>query len=75
MEEAAETLARQTAPETGAEAAAPAAAAPSDSDRLTGPRQFPAIDPDTIRQAFESGRYPYARLMGRVAYEAEKARL
>ena len=75
MEEAAETLARQTAPETGAEAAAPAAAAPSGSDHLTGPRQFPAVDPDTIRQAFESGRYPYARLMGRVAYEAEKARL
>jgi polyphosphate kinase 2 len=28
-----------------------------------------------IRQAFESGKYPYARLMGRVGYEAEKAKL
>lgn len=42
---------------------------------LTGPRQFPAVDPDAIRQAFESGRYPYARQMGRLAYEAQKARL
>ena len=42
---------------------------------LTGPRQFPAVDPDTIRQAFESGRYPYARQMGRMTYEAEKAKL
>lgn len=32
---------------------------------LTGPRHFPAITPDTIRAAFESGKYPYARLMGR----------
>jgi hypothetical protein len=32
---------------------------------LTGPRRFPAVNPDTIRQAFESGRYPYARPMGR----------
>ncbi|WP_238382493.1 polyphosphate kinase 2 [Tabrizicola thermarum] len=28
-----------------------------------------------LHQAFESGRYPYARLMGRVTYEAEKAKL
>ncbi|NHB75144.1 polyphosphate kinase 2 [Rhodobacter calidifons] len=28
-----------------------------------------------LHQAFESGRYPYARLMGRATYEAEKARL
>lgn len=40
-----------------------------------GPRKFPAINPDTIRQAFESGKYPYARVMGRVAYETEKAKL
>ena len=42
---------------------------------LTGPRHFPAIAPDTIRAAFESGKYPYARLMGRATYEAEKAKL
>ncbi|WP_226341044.1 polyphosphate kinase 2 [Gemmobacter serpentinus] len=40
-----------------------------------GPREFPRATPDTIREAFESGRYPYARAMGRVPYEAEKARL
>jgi polyphosphate kinase 2 len=38
-----------------------------------GPTTFPAASP--LHQAFESGRYPYARLMGRAAYEAEKARL
>ena len=48
----------------------------SDSgEGLTGPKQFPAVSPDMIRQAFESGKYPYARLMGRVSYEAEKAKL
>ncbi|MBL9046895.1 MAG: polyphosphate kinase 2 [Tabrizicola sp.] len=39
----------------------------------TGPKTFPAASP--LHQAFESGRYPYARLMGRVAYETEKAKL
>ena len=46
-----------------------------EGEGLTGPRRFPAVNPDTIRQAFESGRYPYARLLGRAPYEAEKARL
>lgn len=78
-----------TAPETPAEDAAMAvaaekpAAAPVDlkakeepsGEGLTGPRHFPAIAPDTIRAAFESGKYPYARLMGRATYEAEKAKL
>ena len=39
----------------------------------SGPKTFPAASP--LHQAFESGRYPYARLMGRVAYETEKAKL
>jgi polyphosphate kinase 2 len=39
----------------------------------TGPKTFPAVSP--LHQAFESGRYPYARLLGRVAYETEKAKL
>ena len=30
---------------------------------------------DAIRQAFEAGRYPYARPLGRAIYEAEKAKL
>ncbi len=44
-------------------------------DAPSGPRQFPAVSESPLRQAFESGRYPYARLIGRVAYETEKARL
>ncbi len=63
-----------------AEMPAPPAPEPKAKDAalgegLTGPRHFPAVTPDTIRAAFESGRYPYARLMGRASYEAEKARL
>jgi polyphosphate kinase len=44
-------------------------------ETLTGPKQFPAVSANPLRQAFESGRYPYARLMGRAMYEAEKAKL
>ena len=77
-------------PETAAPAAAVPApapartrrapAAPADPDSgagegLTGPQRFPAIDSNAIREVFESGRYPYARPMGRAPYEAEKARL
>jgi polyphosphate kinase 2 len=36
---------------------------------------FPTVSPDQVRQAFESGRYPYRTRMGRRAYEAEKAKL
>ena len=46
-----------------------------DGEGLTGPRRFPAVSNDAIRQVFESGKYPYARLLGRAPYEAEKARL
>jgi polyphosphate kinase 2 len=43
-------------------------------DRV-GPSSFPHADADAIREAFESGKYPYARPMGRIRYEQEKARL
>ena len=46
-----------------------------EGEGLTGPRQFPAVNPDAIRQVFESGKYPYARLLGRAPYEVEKAKL
>ncbi|MFZ9199273.1 MAG: polyphosphate kinase 2 [Paracoccaceae bacterium] len=46
-----------------------------EGEGLTGPRQFPALSNDAIRQVFESGKYPYARLLGRAPYEAEKAKL
>lgn len=62
---------------------APAESAPADpspealkgGDGLRMPRHFPAVTADEIREAFESGRYPYGRLLGRVAYEREKALL
>jgi polyphosphate kinase 2 len=44
------------------------------TDIAPGPKTFPVAS-SPLHQAFESGRYPYARLMGRAAYEAEKARL
>ena len=39
------------------------------------PDQPKAPSPEDVRRAFESGRYPYARKMGRRQYEAEKAQL
>ena len=42
---------------------------------LPGPRHFPDIGKDAIRAVFEAGKYPYARPIGRIPYEAEKARL
>ncbi|MFP1644251.1 polyphosphate kinase 2 [Pontitalea aquivivens] len=47
----------------------------ADAPEGEGPKAFPRVDPNAIRLAFESGRYPYPRRMGRTAYEAEKARL
>lgn len=44
-------------------------------DTLQGPRRFPPVSQNEIREAFESGRFPYARLMGRAVYEVEKAKL
>ena len=59
-------------------AAAPAGATEDSAgsgEGLTGPQHFPTMEVDAIRQVFESGRYPYARPLGRAVYEAEKARL
>jgi polyphosphate kinase 2 len=46
-----------------------------DRDGTSGPKQFPAVTKDAIRQVFEAGQYPYARLLGRLPYEAQKAAL
>ncbi|MCE5972731.1 polyphosphate kinase 2 [Sinirhodobacter sp. WL0062] len=40
-----------------------------------GPKSFPRVDPNAIRLAFETGKYPYAHRLGRPAYEKEKAQL
>jgi polyphosphate kinase 2 len=74
----AETIPTETALPAEAAAALTASQEPDHSgegEGLTGPKQFPAVSPDAIRQVFESGQYPYARLMERAPYEAEKARL
>ena len=55
--------------------AATAALPPAPEAPHPGPRLYAAADPGRIRDTFEQGRYPYARLMGRAPYEAEKARL
>jgi len=47
---------------------------PEAAEVLPGPKVFPVAG-NPLHQAFESGRYPYARLMGRAVYEAEKAKL
>lgn len=39
------------------------------------PKTFPNVTPDLVRQAFETGYYPYTRQMATAAYEKEKARL
>ena len=80
------TRRRRTQPAVAAPAAAPAAlpsepfaaapvAAEDSGEGLTGPRRFPALTSEAIREVFESGRYPYARPLGRRPYEEEKARL
>lgn len=51
--------------------AVPEAAVPE----AAGPQQYPTLDTDRIRAAFEVGVYPYHRPMGSRAYEAEKAAL
>ncbi|RMD48552.1 MAG: polyphosphate kinase 2 [Alphaproteobacteria bacterium] len=38
-------------------------------------RSFPKVSPDAIREAFESGRYPYKEKMGRKEYEKRKEEL
>ena len=40
-----------------------------------GPKAFPLVDANAIREAFETGRYPYARQMATSLYEKEKLRL
>ncbi|WP_149764209.1 polyphosphate kinase 2 [Paracoccus thiocyanatus] len=74
---ASETLATPAAEHAGAGRAEPSAAPPSAPPKpdMDGPKRFPSLDPDAIRLAFETGRYPYPRRMGRVAYEREKALL
>ena len=58
-----------------AETRAAGPGAPAGGTAGGAPRQFPTVDPDRIREGFESGTYPYSRKMAVKAYEAEKAKL
>jgi polyphosphate kinase 2 len=47
----------------------------ADLDGTLGPRQFPPVSSDKVRDVFEAGHYPYPRPLGRIPYEAQKAKL
>jgi len=44
-------------------------------DAAANPTKFPTVTTDQVRHAFETGRYPYSKKLGRRAYESEKASL
>ncbi|MEX1662177.1 polyphosphate kinase 2 [uncultured Thioclava sp.] len=50
------------------------AIAPGDA-ATQGPQSFPRVDPNAVRLAFETGRYPYRSRMRRAQYEREKAQI
>ncbi|WP_420853591.1 polyphosphate kinase 2 [Roseicyclus persicicus] len=62
------------APEAPA-AAAPVPASPAAPAAKTGARRRANPTPAEIRQAFETGAYPYETRLRRAAYEAQKAKL
>ena len=45
------------------------------TSQKTATNSFPVVSADKVRVAFETGKYPYSRRMGRRDYEATKARL
>ena len=49
--------------------------APATKVGATAPKTFPTVTPDKIRQAFETGEYPYETKMGKKEYEKTKAQL
>ncbi|MDH5797370.1 MAG: polyphosphate kinase 2 [Paracoccaceae bacterium] len=49
--------------------------AADDGNAVIDGAKFPKVTPDVIRQAFETGKYPYSDKMGRREYEALKASL
>ncbi|MEZ5687181.1 MAG: hypothetical protein R3D78_15375, partial [Paracoccaceae bacterium] len=42
-------------------------------EKSSGVRSFPRVDPNAVRLAFETGKYPYPHRLARAAYEKEKA--
>ena len=41
----------------------------------SAPNEFPKVTTDEVRQAFETGEYPYSKKLKRKVYEKEKAKL
>lgn len=62
-------------PKTTAPAKAANTATKTPPKAASSPSEFPRVSPDKIRQAFETGEYPYEKKMGKKEYEAEKAKL
>ncbi|WP_347312862.1 polyphosphate kinase 2 [Defluviimonas sp. SAOS-178_SWC] len=71
--DAAETIEGEGAP--GAAAASARVRKSQSGAGAKGPKTFPVVNADSIRHAFETGTYPYARKMARGIYEAEKSLL
>ena len=64
------------APEVAEAAEAVEVPEPPRSRSMSGePSKFPLVDPNRIREAFETGKFPYPRRIARRPYEREKARL
>lgn len=68
-------IAKVTAADTANADAEPTQSGATASGGAPAPKPAAAPTPEAIRQAFETGRYPYPRKLARRAYEAEKAQL
>ena len=76
MEDIAPTPVQAEMPAEAPQAAPSAPKAPAARGTERGvSRAFPTVDGNMIREAFETGRYPYSRAMARPVYEKEKVRL
>ncbi|MCT4684708.1 MAG: polyphosphate kinase 2, partial [Roseicyclus sp.] len=73
----AETIVAEAVTDAPDSAQAPASAPDNDSAPAARPARARRVQPTSaeIRQAFESGEYPYATKLGRRSYEAQKAKL
>jgi len=63
------------APKGNTAAAKPAPKPAETREAAATPTSFPTVSPDKIREAFETGKYPYSTKLGKKEYEAEKAKL
>ena len=48
---------------------------PANPDADSASNEFPKVTTDDVRQAFETGEYPYSKKLKRKVYEKEKAKL